>query len=72
MHFVNGNQRLKLMAEYATSSINMRFRYHKVLRSLIIPTTLELSQFNVELTGKFWSEVEKLVRVKRFFMGQFD
>jgi len=27
---------------------------------------------NDELTGKFWSEAEKLVRVKRFVMGQFD
>jgi len=27
---------------------------------------------NLELTGKFWSEAKKLVRVKRFVMGQFD
>ena len=51
MYFVKGKQRLQLMAEYATSSINMRFRYHRVLRSLIIPATLELSQFNGLLRG---------------------
>ena len=45
MHFVKGNQRLKLIAANATSSLKMRFRYQRFWWPLNFTDTLEMNVF---------------------------